>query len=139
MPPIGTHGTIVKRAPAATPGVFTTIASLLDITPPRGTRNVFENTPQTSDDDENVVGYKHWSTMTMKMNFIKDDPTQDPATGLKKSFDDGDLDEWQLIYPDGEGEQFFGRIVGWGPDGAPVEGALTGTVEVKSSGAFTDL
>lgn len=136
---INSHGTIVKRAPEATPSTYTTIASLRDITPPRGSRNTFEQTPQDVDAQRITTGYRRYTNLMMKMNFIKDDATQDAATGLLKSFEDGDLDNWQVIYPDGEGEQFAGYIVGWGPDGAPVEGALEATVEVAVDGDITHL
>ena len=55
---LSAQGTLIARAPAATPTVFTTIAELRDITPPPLTRNPIETTSHNEDEESFVVGIK---------------------------------------------------------------------------------
>lgn len=130
------HGTLVARAPAATPTSFTTIAELGDIMPPGLSRNEFDATTQQEDIDSYAFGVLRRTPITFPLNFIPTDATQDHITGLQKSIIASTIDGWRITFPDGTVWVASGKVTKFDPK-APVDGKLAADVTVRLSGKFT--
>ena len=130
------HGTLVARAPKATPTVFTTIAELGDITPPSLTRNEFDATTQNEDIDSYVLGVLRRAQVTFPLNFIPTDSTHDYISGVLQSMKNKDMDGWRVTFPDGTVWIGSGQVQKFDMK-APVDGKLTADVGVRLSGKFT--
>lgn len=134
MPPLGisAQGTIVARQSAGA-GSFTDIAELRDFTPPALSRNTLETTTHNEDDDAYVPGIRRHGDMTMTLNFVPDNATQDHLTGLQASWFAGDRDVFRITYPDGTIWLFSGYVTNFAPD-APVDDVLAVEVTVRPTG-----
>jgi hypothetical protein len=130
------HGTLIARAPALTPTVFTTIAELGDITPPGLSRNEFDATAQQEDIDSYAIGVLRRTPITFPMNFIPSDASQDHIAGLHFSMIHKATDGWRVTFPDGTAWVGSGVITNLS-SGAPVDGKLTLNVTIRLSGKFT--
>jgi hypothetical protein len=136
MPPtngMSAQGTIIERAPAATPGVFAMINELRDITAPAFSRNPIEMTTHNEGDDEYRPGIRRKGDLTFNVNYVPDDPTIDHETGLLAGYQNGDIDTWRLVYPDGSRVMFSGFVSNFGV-GAPVDDRLSADVTVRPTG-----
>lgn len=136
MPPLGisAQGTLIARGPNTPPTItFTEIAELRDITPPALTRNALETTTHNEDDDAYIVGIRRHGDLTMQMNFVPDNATQDHLTGLQKAWYDGTCDIYRLTFPDGTAWVFSGYVTNIAPD-APVDDVLTAEVTIRPTG-----
>jgi hypothetical protein len=136
MPPAGisAQGTLIARSPNTPDSpTFTEIAELRDITPPALTRNPLETTTHNEDDDAYIVGIRRHGDLTMQMNFVPDNATQDHLTGLQKAWYDGTCDLYRLTFPDGSAWVFSGYVTSVAPD-APVDDVLTAEVSIRPTG-----
>jgi hypothetical protein len=131
--PISAHGTLIARAPAATPAVFTTIAELGDFTLPEMTRNEFDASVHNRNIDNYVLGILRRGAMTFPFNFIPTDPTQDHLTGLYKAIIDNAIDGYRVTLSDGTPWIMSGQVQAIKPT-APVDGKLTADVTLRFSG-----
>jgi hypothetical protein len=93
------HGTLIARQPAATPGVFTTIAELGDIALPELSRNEFDATTQLENIDAYVLGVLRRTPVTIGMNFIPTNATHDHLTGLTSAIIANSLDGYLFTVP----------------------------------------
>lgn len=82
---ISGHGTLIARAPAATPFVFTDIAEMKDVTLPSLMRNVFPAETQNLNIDTKAVGMLRRGQAKIDVNFLPQDGTHDHLTGLIKA------------------------------------------------------
>lgn len=133
---LSSHGTLLARAPLATPGVFTTIAELGDITPPGLMRNEFEAISQQDNIDSYVLGVLRRGAFTVPLNFIPTEATHDHLTGLIKAMitEPPPIEGYRLTYMStGILWILSGQVKEVAPK-APVDGKLSADVTIRFSG-----
>ncbi len=132
------HGTLVARAPALTPTVFTSIAEMKDVTYPAMTRNAFDATTQNLNIDTFVVGVLRRAVFTMALNFLDTDSTQDHITGLQSALytTPPPTDGYRLTSPSGTIWVMSGQVVNFAAT-APVDGLFSANVGIRPSGRMT--
>lgn len=135
---ISSHGTLVARAPAATPGVWTTIAELGDITFPELMRNEFDAVTQDKNIDSYTLGVLRRGALTVPLNFLPTNGTHDHLTGLIKALitEPVPVDGWRITSPDGTQWIMSGQVKGFSPK-APVDGKLSADVTIRMSGLMS--
>jgi len=133
---ISAQGTLIARAPQATPSVFTTIGELRDITPPPLMRNPIETTSHNEQEESFVVGIRRKGEMTFAVGFVPSIASHDHLTGITKSWLDGSRDIWRITYPDNSVWLFSGYVTNIGP-AAPVDDGLTADITVRPTGLMT--
>jgi hypothetical protein len=133
---ISSHGTLIDRAPSATPSTWTEIGELLDITAPELSRNSTDVSPHTSSIDAYVMHNIKRGELRFRINFVASGTTgatHNHLTGLYKSLIDKAKDGWRLRWPDGDVWIMSGAVSNIGR-AAPVEGALQADVSVRPTG-----
>ncbi len=132
---ISGHGTLIARAPAATPMLFTDIAEMGAITPPPMSRNEFDATTQNLNIDTYVLGVLRRGQMSMPMNFLPSNATHDHLTGLYKALvtEPPPVDGYRVTFPDSMVWVMSGQVQGIAPT-APVDGLLSANVTLRFSG-----
>lgn len=133
---LSAQGTLIARAPVATPSTFTTIGELRDITPPPLTRNPIETTAHNDVEEHFVVGIRRKGEMTFQIGYVPDLGTHDHLTGLTKAWIDGSRDIYKITYPDGTEWMFSGFVTNIGPS-APVDDGLVADVTIRPTGTMT--
>lgn len=131
--PISGHATLIARQPAATPGVFTTIAELGDFTLPELSRNEFDASVHNRNIDSYVLGMLRRGAMTFPMNFIPAEPTQDHLTGLYSAIIANSIDGYKVTFPDNTLWIMSGQVQAI-KSTAPVDGKLSAEVTLRFSG-----
>jgi hypothetical protein len=135
------HGTLIARAPAATPTVFTEIAQLGDIQLPGFTRNEFDVTVQNLNIDNYVMGIPRRNATTFPMNFLALNPTHDHIQGLVKAYMDNSFDGYKFTLTSGGAIYmsyvYSGNVKAIENMKAPVDGPLTADVTLRFSGPYT--
>lgn len=135
---IWAYGSLLQMEDPAVPGIFATIAEVMDIGGPKMTRDAKDVTSHSSPDgfDEFIMTLKHSGEVTFQVNFNPVDPTHDYTTGLKARWDDGAFTHFKLILPDdGASEWTFGGYVQNLEFAENVADQLTADVTLKPSGA----
>lgn len=131
-PAIGSHGTVIEHQPALTPGVFTPVGELGDITMPGLSRNEFDASTHNRDIDSYVTGILRRQPVTFPVFFNMGDSShlalRDAITGKSR-------DGWKITSPDGEEWIFSGEITAMN-ETAPVDGIKTANVTIRPSGPF---
>lgn len=132
------HGTLISRAPLATPAVFTVIGELGDVTPPELYRNEFEAMSQQDNIDSYVLGMLRRQQLKVPINFIPTNGTHDHLTGLYKALitEPPPYEGYKLTYPDATQLVFSGQVQSIAPK-APVDGKLSADVTIRLSGKMT--
>jgi hypothetical protein len=128
------HGT--KIDVQLTPGAaWTEIAELRDITPPGLSRNEFEATTQNEDIDSYVHGVLRREMVTIQMNFIPTNNTQDHLTGMQKLLINNTMTGWRFRFPDVAVTSWVasGQVSSFKPQ-APVDGLMSAEATVRFSG-----
>ena len=135
---ISGHGTLIARAPAATPTVFTTIAELNDVTPPELMRNEFDASTQDVNIDTYILGMLRRGGFKVSMNFLPSNATHDQLTGLYKALttEPVPVDGWKITFPDATVWVMSGQVQAISPK-APVDGKLAADVSVRMTGKMT--
>lgn len=137
---IWAYGSLLQMENPAAPGIFATIAEVMDIGGPRMTRDSKEVTSHSSPDgfEEFIMTLKRSGEVTFAINFVPTDPTHDGATGLKARYDDGAFTNFKIILPDVDSSVWaFGGYVQGLEFAEGVNDPLTADVTVKPSGAVT--
>lgn len=134
---ISSHGTIISFAPAATPGSYTEIAELGDITEPGFNRNEFDITSHNRDIDTYVFGVLRRDPLSFPMFFNKAISSQlllrtamldsNPVTQMSNGF--------KMETPDGDVFIFSGGVKEM-KGTAPVDGVRTANVVLRATGEF---
>jgi hypothetical protein len=133
MDAVPAHGTVIARAPAATPGVYTEIGALGDLQPPSLSRNTFDVTTQNDDIDAFVAGVLRRKEVTFPISFRWDDPTHNHVSGLYQAIIANTLDGYKITFPDGT-EWTFNAYVTNIDMQAPVDGPQAANVTLRPSG-----
>ena len=130
------HGTKidVQMVPG---GPWVEISELRDITAPGLSRNEFDATTQNEDIDSYVLGVLRREPVTIAMNFIPDDATQDHLTGIQKLIIENTMTGFRFRYPDVSQTVWVasGQVSGFKPE-APVDGLMSLETTVRFSGAM---
>jgi hypothetical protein len=134
---ISAHATLV--AVQLTPGgAFTTIAELGDITPPGLSRNEFDATTQNINIDAYVMGVLRREQLSIPLNWLPGDNTQDHLTGLTALLINNTVTGWRITFPDAAATKWImsGQMQSMKPK-APVDGKLATDVTMRMSGLMT--
>jgi len=129
---ISSHGTLIARAPSATPTTFSTIGELGDIQMPGLMRNEFDATPQNRDIDSYVTGVLRRQQTTFPIFYHKDNTTH---LGLYDAIIDNSYDGYRFTSPDGQVLIMSGFVQSIVP-AAPVDGLQVANVTLRFSGPF---
>ncbi len=134
--PISGHGTLIARAPQATPTVFTTIAELSgDIMVPDLTRKEIDSSAHNRDIDSYVLGMLRRSSITFPISYVASDGTHDNITGLYSAIRLNSIDGYRITFPDGDVWVCSGGCSAIKKK-APLDGLLVADITVRPSGAF---
>jgi hypothetical protein len=133
------HGTLLARAPTATPTTFTTIAELKGITPPPLGRNTFDVTPQQDNIDAFVPGgvLRRNGNLVFGLNWLPTDASHDHLTGILFSMRNKNKDGFRVTYPDASTWILSGYVTNYAPAIANVEGPLLAQIEIRPSGPMS--
>lgn len=135
MPPLSSHGTVLRKNTTAAPMVFTPVADIGDITPPGLSRNEHETMSHNRDIDYYVAGVLRRQPVTFPVWFNKNEGTHDHLTGLYKEILDNRLVGWKITQPDTMEWIFSGYVTNIQPT-AVVDGVQTAQVTIRASGAM---
>lgn len=133
------YGSVLQAGDGAGTENFSTIAEVIDITPPALSKDDIEATSQDSADGyrEYIPGLKDGGTLTFNCNWLPSNATQDEVTGLLESFNDDDVHNWKLILPDTVKTcDFAGYLNTFDPD-LPLDSKGELSVTIKISGKPT--
>jgi predicted secreted protein len=133
------YGSVLKLGDGATPEVFTSIAEVMDITPPPLARDDIEVTSQDSVSGyrEFIPGWRDGGEVKFNCNWLPTNATQDEATGLLETFNDDDLHNWKIVLPDTvKTISFAGFVTAFEPD-LPLEEQGQLSITIKVSGKPT--
>ena len=124
----------------ASPEVFTKVAEVLSVGGPSLSRDTPEatHTDSTAGYKEFIAGMKDGGEVTINMNFLPADASQDLATGLLGDFGTDTPINYQITFPYSPtvAWTFAGFITGFEPD-VPIEDRMTASVTFKVSGQPT--
>jgi hypothetical protein len=131
---ISGHGTLIARAPAATPFTYTNIAEVGDIASPGLNRNDFEALTQDRNIDAYILGILRRNPLQLALNFLPSDPTHDHLTGLIKAHvtEPPPIDGYKMTFPGGIAWIMSGQVKGIDIK-APVDGKLAADVVIRLS------
>lgn len=134
---ISGHGTIIARAPNATPTIFEDIAELGgDIMVPDLTRKEIDTSIHNQDIDKYVLGMLRRSSITFPINYVAADGTHDNVTGLYSAIRTNSIDGYRITFPDGDVWVCSGQVSAIKKK-APVDDKLSADVTIRPTGAFT--
>ena len=131
-------GTTIGKGDAASPEVFTTIAQVISVDGPDGSREAIDVTDHGNTDGfrEFVAGLADGGEVSFEMHYDQNLATQDESTGLVKEFIDGSKKNYRITWPDSS-KVTFAAIITALSVAAPVEGKLTASCSMKISGKPT--
>ena len=133
---ISAQGTLIARAPAATPSTYTNIAELRSMAAPPLTRNAIESTNHNDLDDSFIVGIRRKGEFSFTIGFLPGNATHDHLTGLIKAWADGTKDNYKITFPNGATWVFAGYVTQVAPN-APTDDLLTADITIRPTGAIT--
>ena len=127
------HGTLIYHQPAATPGVFTVVSEIGDISDVGTMRNTFDVSVHNEDIDTFVLGIMRRDNVSFPINWVA---TNQSHVNMIESHYNGTVDGWKVTFPDDDEIIFSGGIANMGKP-APVDGALRATVAIRPTGLFS--
>lgn len=132
---VTTTGIAIRRAPFATPTVFTTIGELTELDPGGMSRNKIETSTHNDGSESHVLGILRQSDPTMKINYVASDATHilllsDIANNVKNA--------WQILFPSGKTRTGFAYIQMFKFDAAPVDGKQGASLALTWAGIVTE-
>jgi hypothetical protein len=133
---ISAQGTLIARAPAASPAAFVTIGELRDITPPPLSRNPIETTSHNGEEESFVVGIRRKGELGFQVGYVPGGGVDTNHDLLEQSWTDGSRDIWKVTYPNAAIWLFSGYLVNLGPS-CPVDDGLVADVSVRPTGVMT--
>jgi hypothetical protein len=133
---ISAQGTILERAPQATPTAFVVVANLMDLTPPPLTRKPLDTTAHSDLEEQFVVGIRRKGEMSMKLGFLMSETSHGATSGLVKAWMDGDRSIYRITFPDATKWVFSGYVTNVGP-AAPVDDLLVADVSIRPTNTMS--
>lgn len=137
---IAAYGTQLQLHDGGSPGTYTTISEVKDISGPAYSLDTIDVTSHSSPDgwEEVIPAFKRNGEVSFDLNFTPSDPTQDIETGLFSVLDAREVRSFRLIWPDEYGVQFDAMVTGFEPS-SPVGDARTASITLKVSGPPTQI
>lgn len=139
---VAAYGTLLLRGDAATPEVFTEIAEVTNISGPNWALDALDMTSHSSSGDREFVGgLIDGGEITLELNFIPTDGTQDMTTGVLADLIARTQHNYQLQFSDSLLDptvyEFVAFPTAFEP-GSAVDGKLSGSVTFKVTGAISE-
>lgn len=134
---INAFGTLFKMGDGATPEIFTTVAEVFDISGPSMSKDAIETTHHGSTNGwrEFISGLKDGGEVTLSMNFLPQNSTQDDSTGVISQLSGDTVDNYQVVLPDDDETTItFAAVVTAFEIAEPVDDRLTADATFKVSG-----
>jgi len=133
-------GVQFKTGDGASPEVFTPVAEVLSVSGPTINRDVIEatHTDSLNNYKEFLSGLTDGGEVTVTMNFLPGDGTQDEATGILGDFLVQTLRNYSIVFPTSPAVTwtFSAFLTGYEPD-SPIDDRMTCTATFKLSGKPT--
>ncbi len=133
-------GVQFKTGDGASPEVFTAVAEVLSVGGPTINRDVIEatHTDSLNNYKEFLSGLTDGGEVTVTMNFLPGDVTQDESSGIMGDFLVQTLRQYQIVFPTSPAVTwtFAAFITGFEPD-APIDDRMTSSATFKLSGKPT--
>ncbi len=129
------YGSTLQLGDGATPEVFTSIAEVLELTPPQMSRDEIDVTSHASADGyrEFIGGLRDGGDVSVTCNWLPTNTTQDSTTGVLSTFNDNENHNWKIILPNTLATvAFTGFVMDFSPD-TPLEeqGKVEFTIKVS--------
>lgn len=134
-------GTLLKVGDGASPEVFSTIASITNISGPKITAAQYDVTSMDSTNNyrEFISGLKDGGEVSFSIFFNPSETTHKEGTGgLLKFLEDRTVKNWRIDFPVSPVARwsFAGVVTGFENE-APVDGPITATITIRVSGKPT--
>ena len=135
------YGSVLKRGNGGTPEVFTAIKEVVTFGLPQPESADVEVTHLTSPNRkrEYIAGLIEQGEVSMSMNWIPNDPTQDHLTGLLADQKSGVVRNWQALVGTTPliTWAFSGYVKKFAPDDVESDAPLRATLTIKITGDDT--
>jgi predicted secreted protein len=133
-------GTLLKMGDGGGPEVFTTISEVTNVGTPSFSRDTVDATHHTSAGGvrEFIGGLIDPGEVSVDMNWLPNDPTQDETTGLLAAALDGEQRNFKLVIPSSPPVtwNFTGLVTAFS-GATPMDDKMTANVTIKVSGLPT--
>lgn len=129
------YGTTIDVADSSSPGIFTRVAEVIEVTPPNAQTDDVEATHFTSDNRtrEYIAGLIEGGEASFGMNRIPGSVTELLLQALQTA---GTKVQWLITWPNGTTWTFLGNVKGY-ETSSPIDDRMTATCTVKVGGAQT--
>lgn len=130
-------GTLLKVGDGGGPEAFTTLAEVTSISGPALSMDTIDVTHMESPDDfrEMIPSFKSGGEVTVELNFLPANATQDATTGILADFNSRTLRNFQIVWTDAGNTTwaFSAYVTGFEPS-APVDDKLSASMTLTISG-----
>ncbi len=117
---------------SATPGAYTAIAEVFDITPPNETTDVIDASHMGSPDRQFIKGMTDPGETSFEMNFNPGSASEALILAARAA---PDPKNYRITFPSGAQWTFAGLLIGYEP-AVPNEDKMTATVTIKATGSI---
>ena len=114
-----------------TPGTYTAIAEVYDITPPNETTDVIDASHMGSPDREFVMGLTDPGETSFEMNFVPGSTSEGLLLAAKAT---RVAAKFRIVFPNDHTWSFSGLLTGYEP-AVPNDDKMTATVTIKVTGS----
>lgn len=133
-------GTLFKRGDGGGPEAFTTLAEVVSISGPSLSMDTVDVTHMESTGTyrEFIPGLKDGGEVSVTLNFLPADATQNATAGILKDYNDRVLRNFQIVFPDSGNTTWTiaGYVTAFEQE-TPLEDKMTAEVTIKVSGEPT--
>ena len=116
---------------SATPGTYTALAEVFDITPPNEVTDVIDASHMGSPDREFVMGLTDPGETSFEMNFVPGSTSEGLILAAKA---ERKAKNFRIVFPNAATWTFAGLLTGYEP-AVPNDDKMTATVTIKVTGA----
>lgn len=116
---------------SATPGTFTALAEVYDITPPNETTDIIDASHMGSPNREFIMGLTDPGETSFEMNFVPGSTREGLLLAAKAS---RSAKKFRIVFPNDATWTFDGLVTGYEP-AMPNDDKMTCTVTIKVTGA----
>ena len=116
---------------SATPGTYTAIAEVYDITPPNETTDIIDASHMASTDREFIMGLTDPGETSFEMNFVPGSASEGLLLAAKAA---RAAKNFRIVFPNLATWTFAGLLTGYEP-AMPNDDKMTCTVTIKVTGA----
>lgn len=132
------YGTQLKMGDGASPEVFTPIAEVHNFGGPGKSQEAVDatHTDSPSRTKEKIAGMAEEGDITIDINWVPSDATQDNTDGLRSKIGSATPTNFEMVFPDAEQAAFAGIITDMSP-AQPIEDRMTASVTITPTGVIT--